>query len=121
MALATSLKSVTISDDLASHPELADAVEKANALLPDVLDRSVDSTAVQWDVARSQQGRLLLQMRLKDGVTGSEQTARFAPEEFSDEWRLRHRLYRVWGDLLAERSERAMRELREAVRRLDDA
>ncbi|REJ74339.1 MAG: hypothetical protein DWQ29_17795 [Planctomycetota bacterium] len=111
----------SISPELESRTDLLAHVEYVNGLLTDVLGPSLNTAAVHWDVAHDERGRALLTMRLKDEVTGSEETAAFALREFSDEWRLRHRLYETWGDLLERRSERAMQELREAVRRLDDA
>jgi hypothetical protein len=121
MSTATTLKRVAISHALEAQPELAELVLHANETLAEVLGQSCDRIDVHWDYRRDHRERPLLELRLKDDVTGREATAEFAADEFSNEneWHLRWRLHSLWGELLAARSDQAMKALRAAVKRLD--
>src|SRR5438445_2780145 len=80
-------------------------VRRASQLLEEIIGPTADSVSKEWSPVRDASGRLLL--ALSDS-TGARVEEKFAPDELTNEARLRARFYRIWGDLLQHRSHKQL-------------
>jgi hypothetical protein len=76
--------------------------DRITRVLSETLGQSAELVQANWDVPEDTKGRRLLTVELKDW-TGSV-TASLEPDEVKSDHHLRYRLYRLWGDLLRDRS-----------------
>lgn len=110
-------KRLEMSDASSSDSELKRLIDRGNEVLAEVLAGSAPLVEVQWGVVRDDKDRALIELTLRDWT--GDVTTRFAPWEFAEDARLGRRLYSLWGDLLRKQSKIRVREMQEAVRRLD--
>jgi hypothetical protein len=87
--------------------------------LSDVVGRSAQLVEADWDVHRQDNGYSAIRLTLKEADTGDVH-GEFSSDEFQDEMHLQRRLYSLWSELLAKRSEKQLRELRAAVQRIEE-
>jgi hypothetical protein len=87
-------------------------LEKATAMLKEVLGDSWGQIHVVWDRGEDVRGRGVYTLKLRD-FTGEAET-QFAPEELAHPTQMRFRLSRAWGNLLQVRNHRQMQQLKEA-------
>jgi hypothetical protein len=88
-------------------------LEQATQLLEEVLGQSAGLVAAEWDQLVDERGRKYYILNLSDPGAGTR-TVKFAPGELSSPTHLRYRLYRLWGDLLQDRSHKQLKELTRA-------
>ncbi len=96
---------VSISEEMLDDPQLGSRIEKANQLLEEIVGPAAGSLTVRWTWARGIPNGPWdsVHLVLFDS-TGARGSTPFAPGELAQEDYLRARLYRVWGDLLQNRS-----------------
>ena len=101
---------VEISKEVLEDPQLASRIEKANQLLEGIVGPAAGSLTVKWsrDIPKGRWDFINLDLIDTSGARG---TTPFAPGELTREDYLRARLYRVWGDLLQDRSHQQLNVL----------
>lgn len=112
------LNSVEMDEAIRSDAALRTKVEHANEVLSGIVGRSATRVSAEW---RRERGpltgaRIVLHLRDETGET----TAPIADEELDSSDRLWSRLWRVWSDLLQDRSHRELARLHEMVQQLGD-
>ena len=95
--------------DNARTGEFFPLLRQASTRLEDLLGPSAGTTRAEWDLTPDAEGRPLYTLR----VSGLKESAaaQFAPDELADSPHLRHRLTRLWGDMLQARNHRHLREM----------
>jgi hypothetical protein len=88
-------------------------VRRANQQLQKLLGQSADLVTAEWDLGTDERKRPVITLRLSDW-TGAV-TAEFAPDELAKPMSLDSRLYRLWGDLLQDRSHKQLEHLLKSV------
>jgi hypothetical protein len=101
---------VEISNEVLDDPQLRSRVEQANQLLEEIIGPAAGSVTVKWsrDIPKGRWDFINLDIFDSTGARG---TTPFAPGELTREDYLRARLYRVWGDLLQDRSHQQLNVL----------
>jgi hypothetical protein len=102
--------SVTFSKAINSESELGPLIQRAYQKLVDVIGPTAESVSAEWDIERDAKDRPVIRLDLSD-FTKAHARARFAPDELADERRLSDRLYKIWGDLLQDRSHQQLNHL----------
>ena len=102
-----------VEDKIRGDPELASAVDHATALLERELGQSRDLVSAEWSLARDEQGRPLIDLKLSD-PSGSI-VGRFARVELSDPRQMGIRFHRLWGDLLQKRAREHLERARQLL------
>src|SRR5258708_34756 len=93
---------VTYSDRVKQSAEGFALLQEVTTFLEEVLGPSVGLVKAEWDQQKDTRNRTVYTLKLTDwsgSVSGS-----FAPEELQSPTRRRVLLYRLWGDLLQDRS-----------------
>jgi hypothetical protein len=103
---AAMYKNVDISKDIFDDPQLRPRIERASELLEQIIGPASNGVTVKCmrDVPD------FIHLDLADS-TGATATTPFTANELTNENYLRARLYRVWGDLLQDRSHRQLQVL----------
>lgn len=117
MIAPIAFKSMTVSEAARADAEFSRLVDRGSEALTEVLGESLSEVDVRWDVVPDDRGRPLIELTLGDW--NSEGSTRIAPAEFDDNHTYWMRLYSLWSSLLRAQSKVRMREMKEAVRRLD--
>jgi hypothetical protein len=117
MIAIAGFKGVTTSDAIRDDAELKRLVDRGYDALLDVLGESAPLVDVRWDAGQDERGRRFIELTLRDWSGAVE--ARLVPEDFDDGLVLRLRLSALWRELLRAQSAIRVREMREAIRRLD--
>lgn len=108
-----------VDPDLSADPALATAIQRATPILESVVEASADLVRAEWSLGRDERGRPLILLRLSD-FTGSV-VGHFAPDELGMPGDLRIRLYRLWGDLLQERSHKQLERVKSLLGEIEEA
>lgn len=108
-----------VDPDISADPALAAAIQRATPILESVVEASADLVRAEWGLGRDERGRPLILLRLSD-FTGSV-VGHFAPDELSMPGHLRIRLYRLWGDLLQERSHKQLERVKSLLNQIEGA
>ncbi|SRR6266851_4731113 len=95
----------SVSGYIDSDPVLGPRVRRANQILEEIIGPASNSVVAEWKPVRDATGRLLLTV---SDSTGASVEEKFAPDELTNEGRLRARFYRTWGDLLQDRSHKQL-------------
>jgi hypothetical protein len=77
--------------------------------LEEVLGTSAWYVTVEWDRTEDAEGRPLYLLLIRDFVT--QASVAFTAAQIEQPSHLRHRLSRLWGDLLQDRNHRQLQEL----------
>jgi hypothetical protein len=96
----------SVSGDINSDPVLRSRVYGANQILAEILGPASSSVNAGWSTLRHADGTPLIQLALSDS-TGAEEV-KFTPEHFANEEYLRAKFYKIWGDLLQNRSHKQL-------------
>ena len=101
---------INISELIRDDPQLRPRVERAGQLLEQLFGPASGGVTVKWscDVPS------FIHLDLSDS-TGATATTPFTANELTNENYLRARLYRVWGDLLQDRSHRQLQVLSDRI------
>ncbi|HKB05878.1 MAG TPA: hypothetical protein VKD90_27025 [Gemmataceae bacterium] len=103
------MKDVIYTDRVKQDPEEYAALQAATEILEEVSTRSGESVTAEWDKTSDPHGGPAYVLRLSDW-SGSA-TAIFAPKNLELSNLLWARMYRLWGDLLENRSHRLSAEM----------
>lgn len=117
MIAIAGFKGMTTSEEIRADAALKRLVDRGSDALLDVLGESAPLVDVRWDVGRDDRVGRFIEVRLRD-ATG-EAAVRLPPGDFEDDPLLRLRLSSAWSTLLRAQSKICMREMKEAIRRLD--
>ena len=102
---------VTYSENAKQTSEGLSLLEQATARLDEVLGQSASLVRKEWDRREDEKGRPLFTLQISDW-TGSA-AASFSPHELKSPDHLRVRLYRLWGELLQGRVDKALQKVNE--------
>ena len=105
------MKQVIYSDNLKQDPKGYSAVQAATNILKNVSTRSRDEVTAEWDKATDAHGRPAYILRLSDWAGSASKVFALHELELTDA--LWSRLWSVWDDLLASRSNRLREESRQ--------
>ena len=97
---------VLIGKAFNGNREAAERTRRISQALEETGPTSKRVTA-DWDLVTDADRRRWVTLTLSDD-TGIRVETRFMPDEFANDSRLLARLYRVWGDLLQERSHKQL-------------
>jgi hypothetical protein len=100
---------VEISKELSGDPLLRTRVERANLLLEEIIGSAAEAVTAKWSRDVSY-GLDHVFLDLFDATGASGKTV-FVPQELTSEDYLRARFYRVWGDVLQDRSHKQLDNL----------
>lgn len=103
---------MTYSENAKKAGEAYTLLEKATALLEEVLGSSAGVVKGEWDRREDAKGHALFSLRISDPWT-EPKSADFDPFELKSPDHMRVRLHRLWGDALQARSDRYLKQLQE--------
>ncbi len=96
-------------ENLTNDENLLALAKQAVPIMEEVLGPSSKTVTAKWDCEPYDATRKVVTLRLSD-FTGSAND-RFAPDELRSQGQLRIRFYRLWGDLLQDRSHKQLEAL----------
>ena len=117
MIATAGIRNTKVSNAVRDDQQTSRMVDRATALLTDMLGEAAAQVDARWDAVCDEQGGRYIELKLRD-ATGEVET-RLRRADFEDEVLLRLRLSALWRKLLRIQSTLRMRELREAIERLD--
>ena len=91
---------------------MAEAIARANEMLRAEAGASADQVQGCWSFTQDERGRNVLDLALTYDVGSA--SARFVRSELTDAYRLERRLYRLWGDVLKDLTEKRLAKVRDA-------
>jgi hypothetical protein len=83
-------------------------VECATQNLDEIIGKTAPLVSAEWSLMQDGSGRLLLELH---DFTGASVEAKFDRAEFDRPVQLETKLYRIWGDLLQDRSHKQLEVL----------
>ena|SRR6266851_23128 len=99
-----------ISKDISDNQQLRSQVDRATELLGQIAGHGAKSVTIKWSKLEKDASHFI-QLEVSDS-TGANATTLFGgPAELTNESYLRARLYRIWGDLLQDRSHKQLIQL----------
>jgi hypothetical protein len=107
------MKEVLYTDRAKQDPKEYAALQAVTEILEQVAARSGESVTAEWDKTTDPHGGPAFVLRLSDW--SGTASAVFAPQDLTVTNLLWARLYRVWGDLLQNRSHRLIGEMTAAA------
>ena len=91
----------SIASEFQNHPEMLDAIKKANKVLEYGLHSFGTPVQAEWMLLHSDPHQPLIILELTDGRTGATVDGLFSVEQMNKET-LRFDLFRLWDDMLRE-------------------
>jgi hypothetical protein len=116
MIATAGFKGIATSEPIRADAELKRLVDRGSDVLVDILGESAPLVEVQWDVVQDDRGRRI-ELSLSDW--SGTVMAHLVPKDFVDPLVLKLRLSALWRKLLRAQSVIRVREMREAIQRLD--
>ena len=101
-----------MEDAISSDKRLSEGVAAAHKILLDVVGLSGAQVREAWALRKDTNDRPLIHLNLSDFTAQVQDD--FEPDELKNPRQMRYRLYRLWGDLLQDRSHKQLKELVEA-------
>ncbi|TMQ29458.1 MAG: hypothetical protein E6K70_25650 [Planctomycetota bacterium] len=98
-----------ISGAIESDGVVGPQVRRASEILRQIIGPTGDLVSANWSLARDASKRAIA-LVLSD-FTGAHVEAKFAPDELANEEQLHARFYKIWGDLLQDRSHQQLNQL----------
>jgi hypothetical protein len=111
------MKDVVYTDRAKEDPKDYAALQAITEILETVAERSSDTVTAEWDRTTDAHGRPVFVLRLSDwsGVA----SAIFTPKDLEPTNLLWARLYRLWGNLLQNRSHLLIGEMAAAANEVE--
>jgi hypothetical protein len=103
-----------LSDAVRDNPEIREVVQEANRVIAEDLARGRDHVAGAWSLV-SGSSSPLLQLRLTDAETQASVAGYFTPEDLRSSSVARFALFRLWDDLLREKTAKLLAHVREGA------
>ena len=97
----------SVSEDIKNDPKLGPRVNRASQILEQIVGPTANLVDARWSHMPDARGRLPLVLALSD-FTGAHVEERFEPDELVREGHLHNKFYRIWGDLLQDRSHKQL-------------
>jgi hypothetical protein len=104
-----SLKEVTFSDRVRESPYYFRLARQVTAELEEVVGTAAVNTAVEWDRPSDAEGNVFYTLTVR--AFGALRTIIFTPDQLEHSRDGRGSLYRLWGDLLQDRSHQQLQAL----------
>lgn len=102
--------SLSISGAIDSDPILGPRVRRASQSLEEIIGPTAKSVTGGWRLASDANNHQLVVLDLTD-ATGAHVETRFTPDELAHQGRTVARLYKIWGDLLQDRSHQQLNQI----------
>ncbi len=106
---------VSYPDGLDSDPVLKDLIVNASRILEDELVSALSHVAAEWKLFPVPTGETLVQLTIRDLETKGWVEGLFTPAELKNNAEFRFSLFRLWDDLLKEKSRVLIGELQETA------
>jgi hypothetical protein len=99
-----------VSKEITDDQQLRAQVARATQVLEEIAGRTAEPVTVNWS-RHNERGFHFIHLELSDSTGANAATLFSGPAELNQESYLRARLYRIWGDLLQDRSHKQLNQL----------